>query len=371
MLLFGFLLTHVLIVLLIGAPLLRRMTSLLERSVEKDARLARTHLQRGSDHGGPHRRPDFWNSMGWAAVDSLVGLACALVAFVLAVGVLVSLTCPLWWWALPPEIAVSPGGYPVDSWPAALLTPVVGLVYLALFVLCVPRLADAHALLAHKMLLGTNSRRLRARIAEVTALRQTALEAHGLELRRIERDLHDGTQNRLVAVRMHLGLVERLLDEQPDRARELTAIAKDAAEEALGELRGVVRSIYPPILADQGLAMALASLASRSTVECSVDVSGLPRLPAAVETAAYFVVTEALTNVVKHSGAARAHVVAAEDCGEVGIRITDDGRGGADEQQGSGLSGICQRVAAFEGRTRISSPPGGPTTIEVKLPCAF
>src|SRR5699024_4085233 len=146
------------------------------------------------------------------------------------------------------------------SWPAALLTPLVALVYLALFVLCVPRMADGHALLAHKMLLGTNRGRLRTRIAEVTALRQTALEAHGLELRRIERDLHDGTQNRLVAVRMHLGLVERLLAEDPERARELVGVAKGAAEEALGELRGVVRSIYPPILADQGLATALSSL---------------------------------------------------------------------------------------------------------------
>lgn len=368
----GFLLTHALVVLLVGAPLLERMKRLLEQSTEKDLRLAHAHLDRDSDHEGrPSHRVEFRASLCWMVAHSLVGLACALVVFVLAVGVVVSLTCPLWWWMLPPEIAVSPGGYPVDSWPAALLTPLVALVYLALFVVCVPRLADGHALLAHKMLLGTNRGRLRTRIAEVTALRQTALEAHGLELRRIERDLHDGTQNRLVAVRMHLGLVERLLAEDPERARELVGVAKGAAEEALGELRGVVRSIYPPILADQGLATALSSLASRSTVDCSVDASELPQLPAAVETAAYFVVTEALTNITKHSGASRAHVVVGEHGGEVGIEVTDDGQGGADEQQGSGLSGIRQRVAAFEGRTRIISPPGGPTTIEVKLPCAF
>ncbi|GHD21877.1 histidine kinase [Nocardiopsis kunsanensis] len=372
MLLGGFLLSHVLTVVFIRTPLFARMTALLEKSTEKDVRLACERLDRDSVRAGtPPRRVAFRPSMYWAATHSLTGLVSALVAFVLAVGVVVSLTCPLWWWLLPPELAVSPGGYRVDSWPAALLTPVVGLVYLGLFVFCVPRLADWHALLARQILLDPDRGRLRTRIAEVTALRQTALEAHGLELRRIERDLHDGTQNRLVAVRMHLGLVERLLAEDPGRARELVAVAKGAADEALGELRSVVRSIYPPILADQGLAMALESLASRSAVYCSVEVAGLPRLPAAVETAAYFVATEALTNVVKHSAATRAHIAACEEGGVVGIRITDDGRGGADDHQGSGLSGIRQRVAAFEGRTRISSPPGGPTTIEVKLPCAF
>lgn len=202
-------------------------------------------------------------------------------------------------------------------------------------------------------------------------MRQTALEAHGLELRRIERDLHDGTQNRLVAVRMQLGLVERLLAEDPDRSRELIAATKSAAEDALKELRNVVRSIYPPILADQGLATAVASLASRSAIPCTVDVRELPRLPAAVETAAYFVVTEALTNVAKHSGAASARVAIREHGGEVTVEVTDDGRGGADERGGGGLSGIRQRAAAFEGRTRITSPPEGPTTIEVRLPCAF
>ncbi|WP_236743420.1 MULTISPECIES: sensor histidine kinase [Nocardiopsis] len=368
----GFLFIQVLVILLVGAPLLRRMAALLERSTERDIRLADAHLGRDSGKSGtPPPRTEFWDSICWSAVNSLAGLACVLTAFVLTVGVAVSLTCPLWWWALPSEIAVSPGGYPVDSWPAALLTPFVGLAYLGLFVFCVPRLATGHALLARRMLTGTDSGRLRTRIAEVTALRQTALEAHGLELRRIERDLHDGTQNRLVAVRMHLGLIERLLTEEPERTRELITVAKDAAEDALRELRGVVRSIYPPILADQGLAMAVTSLASRSAVPCSVDVRGLPRLPAAVETVAYFVVTEALTNVVKHSGATGARVTVREHGGEIAVEVTDDGGGGANEHGGSGLSGIRQRVAAFEGRTRITSPPGGPTTIEVRLPCAF
>ncbi|MBB5999941.1 sensor histidine kinase [Streptomonospora salina] len=372
LLLSGFLFTQALVILLVGAPVLRRLAELLERSSERDVRLARAHLARDSEaDGAAHARAEFWTAVRWSAVNSLAGLACTLPAFVLAVGVIVSLTCPLWWWMLPPSIAVSPGGYPVDSWPAALLTPLVGIAYLGLFVFCVPRLATGHALLALRMLTTPGKARLRTRIAEVTALRQTALEAHGLELRRIERDLHDGTQNRLVAVRMQLGLVERLLAEDPDRSRELIAATKSAAEDALKELRNVVRSIYPPILADQGLATAVASLASRSAIPCTVDVRELPRLPAAVETAAYFVVTEALTNVAKHSGAASARVAIREHGGEVTVEVTDDGRGGADERGGGGLSGIRQRAAAFEGRTRITSPPEGPTTIEVRLPCAF
>lgn len=372
LLIVGFLLVQVLILVFVGAPLLRWMTAQLERRAERDLLLARAYFGQSSEKTGrPLPRMEFWNSACWSAVNAMAGLVCVLAVFVLAVGVVVSLTCPLWWWALPPGVAVSPGGYPVDSWPAALLTPLVGLVYLGLFAFCVPRLATGHAMLARRVLLGTDSVRLRSRIEEVTALRQTALEAHGLELRRIERDLHDGTQNRLVAVRMHLGLIERTLAEDPEHARRLVVVAKDAAEDALRELRGVVRSIYPPILADQGLAMAVTSLASRSAVPCSVDVRGLPRLPIAVETVVYFTVTEALTNIAKHSGAARADVTVREHGGEVTVEVTDDGQGGADEHGGSGLSGIRQRVAAFEGRTRISSPPGGPTTIEVRLPCAF
>ncbi|MDE3722568.1 histidine kinase [Nocardiopsis sp. N85] len=370
----GFLFGQVPVILLVGAPLLRRMTALLERNTERDARAALAHLDRAAGKEVTNTtalRFEFWRSLCWTAANCLLGLVGALTAFVLAVGVVVSLTCPLWWWALPPGIAVSPGGYPVDSWAAALWTPLVGLAYLGLFVFCVPRLATGHALALRRILLSGETGGLRTRIAEVTALRRVALEAHGLELRRIERDLHDGTQNRLVAVRMHLGLVERLLDEDPEHARRLITVAKGAAEEALKELRAVVRSIYPPILADQGLATAVTSLASRSAVPCAVEVERLSGLPAAVETAAYFVVTEALTNVAKHSGAASARVTIVGDGEELVVTVADDGRGGADEYRGSGLAGIRQRAAALEGRTRIESPPGGPTTIEVRLPCAF
>ena len=170
---------------------------------------------------------------------------------------------------------------------------------------------------------------------------------------------------------MHLGLIERVMAKDPERARELMTRAKDASEEALRDLRAVVRSIYPPILADQGLAAAVSSLASRSGVPCEVEVGELPRLPAAVEAAAYFVVTESLTNVAKHSGASRARVRLSEDAATLTVTVDDDGEGGADEHLGSGLSGIRHRVAAFDGRTRVTSPLGGPTVIEVRLPCAF
>ncbi len=363
-----------LVVVYVGLHLRQWVMVLVVRGAARDLALARGYLQDPEQQRGETenpRSPDTWNSIRWMCVNSALGLLCAVIAIILGIGVLVSFTCLFWWWALPAEMAVSPGGYPVNSWGVALTTPLVGLVYLVLTWYFVPRTASVHAHLAGRTLRRSGVDRLRDRLAEANILRQEALEAHGMELRRIERDLHDGTQNRLVAVRMHLGLIERVTATDPDRARELMTRAKEASEEALRELRAVVRSIYPPILADQGLAAAVSSLASRSGVPCEVAVGKLSRLPAAVESAAYFVVTESLTNVAKHSGATLARVHLAEEAGTLTVTVTDDGGGGADEHLGSGLSGIRHRVAAFDGRTRISSPPGGPTVIEVRLPCAF
>lgn len=366
--------SHALVVVYVGVRLRQWVAAPLVRGAARDLALAREFLQ-GPDQQDEATEnlhsPDLWNAIRWMCVNALLGLSCAVIAIILGIGVLVSFTCLFWWWALPTEMAVSPGGYPVDSWGAALTTPLVGLAYLALNRYFVPRSASAHAHLAGCVLLRAGAGRLRDRLAEANLLRQEALEAHGMELRRIERDLHDGTQNRLVAVRMHLGLIERVMAKDPERARELMTRAKDASEEALRDLRAVVRSIYPPILADQGLAAAVSSLASRSGVPCEVEVGELPRLPAAVEAAAYFVVTESLTNVAKHSGASQARVRLSEDAATLTVTVDDDGEGGADEHLGSGLSGIRHRVAAFDGRTRVTSPPGGPTVIEVRLPCAF
>jgi signal transduction histidine kinase len=206
------------------------------------------------------------------------------------------------------------------------------------------------------------------RVAELTASRAAALEAHGAELRRIERDLHDDTQNRIVAVAMHLGIIERALRRDPAAALPLVLKAQDAASDALAGLRGVVRSIYPPVLAERGLDGAIDGLIARCAVPTTLTVTDLGRAPAAVESAAYFVVAEALTNVAKHSGATRCEV-RMTGADPLVIEVWDDGHGGADESNGTGLLGIQRRVAAFDGVASIQSPEGGPTVLRVELPC--
>ncbi|RCV51204.1 histidine kinase [Marinitenerispora sediminis] len=365
-------------VLGVGFPLLSVLLRTVERTAARDLRMSSELLGRPLSAPAPKGRPGsrpyqitgFWRELRWTGMNAVAGLPLGLAVLVPALGAAICVTIPLWWWTLPPGIALTPALYPVDSWPAALAAPVAGLGHLALLGYLAPRLSGLHARLAHRALTSTREARLSARLAEVTTSRTEALEAHGAELRRIERDLHDGTQNRLVAVRMHLGIVERVIDPGQTRALELVRVAQGAAEEALAELREVVRSIYPPILADRGLGSAVASLAARSAVPCRVEAGDLAGIPAAVEATAYFAVAECLTNVAKHGGASRAWVRISADGRTLRVEVGDDGAGGADERAGTGLAGIRRRVAAFDGSTEVASPPGGPTTIRVELPCA-
>ncbi len=229
---------------------------------------------------------------------------------------------------------------------------------------------------------------------ELKETRADAIAAHGAELRRIERDLHDGAQARLVALSMRIGLAKRAYDRDPVAARKLLDDAQDQAELALTELRHVVRAIHPPILTDRGLVGAVRALAASSGLAVIVDDGGLAergpaerglaeggpvegglaegvRAPAAVEAAAYFVVAESLTNVAKYSGATRAEVRLGRTRRGLTVRVRDEGRGGADESAGSGLLGMRRRVAALDGTFDIMSPVGGPTVIEVELPCVW
>jgi signal transduction histidine kinase len=209
---------------------------------------------------------------------------------------------------------------------------------------------------------------LERRIDVLETTRAGAVEAAETELRRIERDLHDGAQARLVALGMNLGMAEQRLADDPEGARQLLEEARAGAEEALRELRDLSRGIHPPVLTDRGLEAALASLAGSSAVPVDLAVDLPQRPPAAQETAAYFVAAEALTNATKHAGASRVAVRIARDNGTLVVRVEDDGRGGADAG-GRGLRGLAQRVEALDGRMVVTSPPGGPTVVEAVMPC--
>lgn len=320
--------------------------------------------------------PATWRDVAWVLFHGLTGLVVGVVAVLLPLSVVNAAVVPIYWSAMPADDPVQ-SPYPVTSWAGALGMLPLGFGWLVLTLTLVPLLARWQAGVAGKLLRPTKDARLSERVTELTATRAAALEAHGAELRRIERDLHDGTQNRLMGVIMHLGIAERALRRDPTSALPLLLQAQNQAGDALTELRDVVRTIYPPVLAERGLDGALAALAARCAIPCTLRVDRLRRLPAALEAAAYFVVAEALTNASKHSGADHVDVTLTlrppavrGDEETLVIQVRDDGHGGADESGGSGLAGIRRRVAAFDGHTSVTSPLGGPTMVEAVIPCA-
>jgi signal transduction histidine kinase len=222
---------------------------------------------------------------------------------------------------------------------------------------------------SHGVVNARGSSVLTARIATLETTRAGAVDVQDTELRRIERDLHDGAQARLVALGMSLGMAEQQLDDDPERARALLVEARAGAETALRELRDLARGIHPPVLADRGLEAALNSLANATPMQVTLDVSVGERPPPAVETAAYFVAAEALANAAKHARAEHVDVTLERRGAVLSLAVRDDGCGGA-EPAGHGLSGLRRRVEALDGRLSISSPPGGPTVIGAELPCA-
>jgi signal transduction histidine kinase len=218
-------------------------------------------------------------------------------------------------------------------------------------------------------LLGSRSRaELTARIGELERSRAGVVSSAEAERRRIERDLHDGAQQRLVALAMELGRAKAKFASDPDGAETIIGQAHEEAKAALAELRHLVRGMHPPVLSDRGLDAALSGLATISPVPVSVTVELADRAPAQVEAIAYFVAAEALTNVAKHAQASQAEVRVGRNGDVLRMVVRDDGIGGADPR-GQGLTGLASRVAAIDGRLAVSSPAGGPTSIEVLLPC--
>jgi len=306
----------------------------------------------------------------WAdALFSVLQFPITLAGFVVAVSswaaVATFVTVPLWFWAVPDgEIVV--GTLDVDTLPAALAVFVLGLTLVPISYL-VGRGATIVNLYVARLLLGDD---LQARVSHLEETRAGAVDAASTELRRIERDLHDGAQARMVAVAMDLGMAEERMERDPDGARELVRGARDEARRALTEMRDLVRGIAPSVLQDRGLESALGSLAGRAPVPVDLDVTLARRPPASVEAGAYFVVAEALVNVARHAQATRCAVDVHEQDGLLVVRIRDDGRGGASAVPGGGLAGLRDRVAALDGSLLLQSPAGGPTTIEARIPCA-
>ena len=306
--------------------------------------------------------PQTWKDTAYLLVLSIVGLAWGTIWLVLWGYALGSITLPAWWWALPDDATYL--WFHVDTWQEYAVAVVIGLVLIPVSLYVQRGLALSQAHIARWMLAPS----LAERVERLTETRSGAVDVAAAELQRIERDLHDGAQARLVALAMDLGMAEERFDRDPESARELVGEAREEAKRALAELRDLARGIRPGLLEERGLEAAIAALAARSPVpaRATVDVSRRP--PANVESAAWFVVSEALANTAKHSGAQRATVWVTLRDGSLHVEVVDDGRGGADPN-GAGLRGLAQRVAALDGSLEVNSPPGGPTLVRAVLPC--
>jgi signal transduction histidine kinase len=228
--------------------------------------------------------------------------------------------------------------------------------------------AGTQAAFARRLLAPRDSE-LRRRVEELAGSRGRLLNAFEAERRRIERDLHDGAQRHLVLLAMTLGLAR--LEQEPARAAALLDDAQRQARQALAALRELIHGIHPQVLTDLGLAAAVGELAERCRVPVVVDLPLLRRLPAAVETTAYFVVCEALTNAVRHADASQVTVSGRLTGSRLTVTVSDDGTGGADPTAGTGLRGLADRTAVMDGTLTVTSPAGGPTTLRVDLPCGL
>ncbi|GGO01791.1 sensor histidine kinase [Microbispora bryophytorum] len=253
--------------------------------------------------------------------------------------------------------------------------PVVGAAWILLAVIggrwYAPWAVRLHGQVAAALLGPTEKARLAQRVSRLDAARTEAVDSQAAELRRIERDLHDGAQARLVAIGMTIGAAEQLLESDPQAARALLGKAREASATALQEIRRLVRGIHPPVLAERGLGDAVRALALDSPLRTHVTIDLSERASAPLESAAYFAVSELLANAARHGDATEAWVDVSTQGPSLRVTVTDDGHGGADPERGTGLRGIERRLGAFDGVLAVSSPAGGPTTAVIELPRAF
>ncbi|CAM5563079.1 sensor histidine kinase [Streptomyces abikoensis] len=335
--------------------------------------------------------PATWRDLLWLLVDGTAGTVLSLLApaLVLYLPWGIVLAAGVW-----EPIDRAGGGLwftfvHITDQSTANLAAALGLVWGVVGALLARPLLRTDFLLAKQLLApGPAAARelaLARRVDRLTESRHDAVDGSAAELRRIERDLHDGAQARLVAMGMSLGTIEALIEKDPARAKQLVAAARADSAEALTELRDLVRGIHPPVLAERGLADALRALALRMPLPVEVDVELAGRAEEPVETAAYFAVSEVLTNAAKHSGARQVWLDVHHADGMLRISVTDDGRGGAGapagapaggaagarRPAGSGLAGIERRIGTLDGVLAVSSPVGGPTLVTMEIPCVL
>jgi signal transduction histidine kinase len=316
--------------------------------------------------------PATWRDLLWMIVDCAVGWVLTLTPAALIGWGLFGVLMPAY---ESPMVHASGGSWyafihVTGPWTAWLSVP-LGIAFVATGLWAGPRLLPVYGRFARWLLAPPRQAQLRERVKHLAQSRSVAVQTGAAEIRRIERDLHDGAQARLVAMGMTLDAADQLLDDNPAAARALLAEARDSSVKALAELRDLVRGIHPPVLADRGLADAVRALALDCPLQVHVSADLPTRLEPPVESAAYFAVSELLANITKHAGAHHAWIDLWHDRGVLRVGVRDDGRGGADPSRGSGLAGIERRLAAFDGVLAVSSPPGGPTVATLEVPCAL
>jgi len=319
------------------------------------------------------RDPATWRDLLWLLAEVPVGLVLGLFPGAAIATGIEGIVVPQLLWTL----GVLPNGFGFGTiWPIRTHTDVwlavgEGVLLVLVGLLVAPWMLRVHALFARLLLAPTRKAELVLRVSHLTRTRTETVDAQAAELRRIERDLHDGAQARLVALSMSIGLAEDLITRDPEGARALLVEARRSSGEALSELRDLVAGIHPPVLAERGLDGAVRALAMALPipVETDVDLPGRPQAP--VESALYFAAAEALTNVAKHSGASAARVRLEYTGTHLRLAVQDTGRGGASLDAGTGLRGVARRLSALDGTLALSSPPDGPTVVLMEIPCVL
>jgi signal transduction histidine kinase len=310
-----------------------------------------------------------WRDFAWLGVNLPISFGSMAVGVGLWAAAVQCVFAPLLRAVLPARVRFDPLVLPVTNQPRALLMLLVSPAVIVVAYQLPRHLITGRARLARWLLAPTAADLLSRRVGQLAATRAVAVDSAAAELRRIERDLHDGPQARLVSLAMNLGMAEDVMDADPATAKTMMIEARGNARATLEELRSLVRGIHPPVLADRGLVGAVQALALSCPIPIDLDLRLDRRLPAPVESAGYFVVAEALANAIRHSGAGRIHVVLDEGDSTLKITVMDNGRGGADPTAGTGLLGIQHRLAALDGVMTVASPPLGPTMLHVELPC--